>query len=79
MTTLRRGARRLWTIPSGALALTVLLNGCGPAANDPAQGGVTAREAQALNEAAVMLDDNGQDAIVVTNETDPPSTTDNRQ
>ena len=51
---------------AGAL-LTVLVAGCGPGAGDPAQGGVSAREAQALNDAAAMLDDNGQDAVVVTN------------
>lgn len=47
-------------------ALALLLAGCGPGADDPAQGGVSAREAQALNEAAAMLDDNGQDAAVVS-------------
>ena len=51
---------------AGAL-LTVLVAGCGLGAGDPAQGGVSAREAQALNDAAAMLDDNGQDAVVVTN------------
>ena len=59
------------TIRTGALALTVLTvglaAGCGPAADDPAQGGVSAREAEALNDAAAMLDDNGSDAVVVTN------------
>lgn len=48
-------------------ALTIFIASCGPGAGDPAQGGVSAREAQALNEAATMLDDNGQDAIVETN------------
>lgn len=55
------------TIRTGALALTMLAAGCGPAADDPAPGGVSAREAEALNDAAAMLDDNGEDAVVVTN------------
>lgn len=59
------------TIRTGALALTVLAvgltAGCGPAADDPAPGGVSAREAEALNDAAAALDDNDQDAVIVTN------------
>ena len=59
------------TIRTGALALTMLVvgltAGCGPAADDPAQGGVSAREAEALNDAATMLDNSGDDAVVVTN------------
>ena len=55
------------TIRVGALALTMLAAGCGPAADDPAQGGVTTREAEALNDAAAMLDNNSDDATVVTN------------
>ena len=55
------------TIRTGALALTMLAAGCGPAADDPAQGGVSAREADALNDAATMLDNQGDDAVVVTN------------
>lgn len=62
--------RSAWTLRHGALALTVLVASCGPGANDPAQGGVSAKEAAALNDAAAMLDDNGQDAIVETNTTD---------
>lgn len=34
----------------------LLLAGCGPSGGDAGAGGVTAREAQALNEAAEMLD-----------------------
>lgn len=34
----------------------LLLTGCGPSGDDAGAGGVTAREAQALNEAAEMLD-----------------------
>lgn len=49
------------------LAASATLGGCGPGADDPAQGGVSAREADALNDAATMLDDNGQDAVVETN------------
>lgn len=56
---------------AAGIALTILAAGlvgaCGPAADDPAQGGVSAREAEALNDAAAMLDNNGQDAVVVTN------------
>lgn len=63
-------SRAVWTLRHGALALTVLVAGCGPGANDPAQGGVSAKEAQALNEAAAMLDDNGQDAVIETNAND---------
>lgn len=55
------------TIRTGALALTMLAAGCGPAADDPAQGGVSTREAEALNDAAAMLDNNSDDATVVTN------------
>lgn len=59
------------TIRTGALALTMMIvglaAGCGPAADDPAQGGVSTREAEALNDAAAMLDNNSDDATVVTN------------
>lgn len=36
--------------------LLLLLVGCGPAVNDPGPGGVTVGEAQALDEAAEILD-----------------------
>lgn len=44
--------KRILTIP----ALAFLVN-CGPAQNDPGPGGVTVGEAQALDEAAEMLDE----------------------
>ena len=43
----------------GTLLLTVcsgLMVACGPAPNDPGPGGVTVGEAEALDEAAEMLD-----------------------
>ena len=60
------------TIRTGALALTMLAAGCGPAADDPAAGGVSTREAEAINDAAAMLDNtglpaSGDDAVIVTN------------
>lgn len=39
-----------------ALPLTCLLAACGPGENDPGPGGVTVGEAQALDEAAAMLE-----------------------
>ncbi|MES2754120.1 MAG: hypothetical protein V4659_05600 [Pseudomonadota bacterium] len=48
-----------------------LLTGCGPAANDPAPAGVSASEAEALNEAAAALEDNGADAVTVDNSATP--------
>lgn len=53
-------------LATAGIVLTILA-GCGPAADDPAPGGVSAREAEALNDAAAMLDDNGADAVIVTN------------
>lgn len=50
-----------WTLNTAGAALTILLAGCGSGADEAATTGVTPREAQALNEAAAMLDDNGQD------------------
>ncbi len=44
----------------------LLLAACGPAARDPASG-VTAGEAQALNDAAAMLDGDTVDANAVDN------------
>ncbi|MGE0776593.1 MAG: hypothetical protein AB7L36_16345 [Sphingomonadaceae bacterium] len=52
-----------------ALAASLLLHGCG-ASDDAGVGGVTAGEAQALNEAAAMLDEraaNVQQALEVEN------------
>ncbi len=73
---MRRSISR-WTLSTAGAALTILLAGCGSGAGDPAKGGVTPREAQALNDAAAMLDDNGSDAPpdsgVATNDTDPIS------
>ncbi len=40
------------------LLLVMLVAGCGSAPNDPAVGGVTRGEAEALNDAAAMLDQN---------------------
>ncbi|MEP3226682.1 MAG: hypothetical protein ABJO01_11955 [Parasphingorhabdus sp.] len=38
-------------------SIILLLMACGPAPNDPGPGGVTVGEAQALDEAAEMLDE----------------------
>jgi hypothetical protein len=38
------------------LLLLLLLTACGSASNDPGVGGVTRGEAEALNDAAAMLD-----------------------
>ena len=66
-----------WTF---VVALATFAAGCGPAANDPAQGGVTAKEAQALNDAAAALEDNGSsDAVISTNATDPDPVAENSQ
>ena len=43
--------------PSYGLACILILAGCGPTPNDPGPGGVTVGEAQALDEAAEMLDE----------------------
>ncbi|MGC6400739.1 hypothetical protein ACNI3Q_09185 [Sphingomonas sp. FW199] len=40
-----------------------LLAACGPSQSDPGPGGVSVGEAQALNEAAEMLDVNAVDAV----------------
>lgn len=40
-----------------AFGLVALLAACGPGENDPGPGGVTVGEAQALDEAAEMLED----------------------
>lgn len=52
-----------------ALPAALLAAGCS-AGGDPATGGVSQREADALNDAAAALDDNGADAIVDTNAAD---------
>lgn len=52
---------------AAGIAIAMLATGCGPAADEPPRDGVSAREADALNDAAEMLDDNGQDAVIVTN------------
>ena len=52
------------------LAFLVPLAACSPGGSDPAAGGVSAGEAQALNDAAAALDDNGSDAVIVTNTPD---------
>lgn len=51
-----------------ALILTGLV-ACGPAQNDPGPGGVTVGEAEALDEAAEMLDERNA----------PPESIDNQQ
>ncbi len=51
-----------------ALILTGLV-ACGPAQNDPGPGGVTVGEAQALDEAAEMLDERNE----------PPESIDSQQ
>lgn len=55
--------------PAAGIALTILVAGCGPAANDPAVGEVSANETRALNEAAAMLDENGPGTSVGINST----------
>ncbi|MDZ7588015.1 MAG: hypothetical protein U5J78_02200 [Parasphingorhabdus sp.] len=39
------------------IILPILLSACGPGQNDPGPGGVTVGEAQALDDAAAMLDE----------------------
>ena len=41
---------------SAAFPLALLLAACGPGENDPGAGGVTVSEAEALDEAAAMLE-----------------------
>ncbi|SDA24150.1 hypothetical protein [Sphingomonas sp. NFR15] len=50
--------------PLGALALLLALTGCGSVASAP--GAMTGGEAQALNDAAMMLDANSVNANVAT-------------
>ena len=54
------------------LSAASLVAGCSPGADDPAAGGVSTREAEALNDAAEMLDDNRGDPALVTNADDGP-------
>lgn len=54
-------------ITAAGVAIAMTVAGCGPAADEPPKDGVSAREADALNDAAEMLDDNGQDSVIVTN------------
>lgn len=48
------------------MILTALV-ACGPAQNDPGPGGVTVGEAQALDEAAKMLDERNASAESIEN------------
>jgi len=41
---------------AAVMLVSLVLAGCGPGANDPGPGGVTVGEAQALDDAAAMLD-----------------------
>lgn len=52
------------------LALALGVAGCGAGTNDPAVGGVTQGEADALNRAADMLDESGND-VRLTNAAAP--------
>ncbi|MFK7842945.1 MAG: hypothetical protein AB8B54_11835 [Sphingorhabdus sp.] len=59
--------------------LTVMIStglvACGPAQNDPGPGGVTVGEAQALDEAAKMLDERNAPPQMIENaETSPAET-----
>lgn len=47
------------------------LSACGPAPNDPGPGGVTVGEAQALDEAAEMLDERNAPPEPIT-QSEPP-------
>jgi hypothetical protein len=55
-----------------ALILAALA-GCGPAQNDPGPGGVTVGEAEALDEAAKMLDERNQPPESIANEDAVPA------
>ncbi|MHA6332194.1 hypothetical protein ACXYL9_00805 [Qipengyuania sp. CAU 1752] len=61
-----------------ACALAFAIAACGPGENDPGPGGVTVGEAQALDEAAAMLEDRKLPADAIgsgaaeTGEGDPP-------
>lgn len=55
------------------LAASMLLTACGASDNDPGVGGVTAGEAQALNDAAEMLDRRSVDRAVTTTPTQEPA------
>ena len=59
------------------LAFLATLPGCGQGTNDPGPGGVTVGEAQALDEAAAMLDANRSpaDGAAVVPAPQPPSAT----
>lgn len=48
--------RRMTRTAPLSLPLLALLAACGPGENDPGPGGVTVGEAQALDEAAAMLE-----------------------
>lgn len=56
-----------------ALAAALCLAGCGAGPNDPAVGGVTQGEADALNRAADMLDESSN-AVRLTNDAAPAPT-----
>ncbi len=55
------------------LILAALLSGCGGSPNDPGVGGVTRSEAQALNDAAEMLDQTEPPPSVLDSATQTPA------
>ena len=61
------------TFTAWAVALTpaVFLAACGPGENDPGPGGVTVSEAQALDEAAAMLEEQKLPADALDNPPEP--------
>ena len=54
------------------LLLLCALVACGPAPNDPGPGGVTVSEAEALDEAAAMLDERRERREAATRQNEPP-------
>lgn len=69
---------RKCVLPACAFALALAMTACGPGENDPGPGGVTVGEAQALDEAAAMLEERKLPANAIgsapaeTREGDPP-------
>lgn len=51
----------------------IALSGCGAPDNDPGVGGVTAGEAQALNDAAEMLDQSYANTAAALNAAEAPA------
>ncbi|WP_284124102.1 hypothetical protein [Parerythrobacter aestuarii] len=54
-----------------ALASLAVLAACGPGENDPGPGGVTVGEAQALDEAAAMLEEQKLPPDALDNPSEP--------